>query len=583
MDEGREHRVDTLEFDITFTVLQMRSKGTKAPLKRLLKSLSEPVQVVALLSEQMPAKNPKLGLTIRDTVKELQRLGGQNVRCEEQLIPWNRLPDPQTQRFGTSTEEPTVDPNQPGRSGPNFYFAAIILIAADRAYPVMGLEDLTTVQQILDRVGEGAYELVKPRARLAMVLPPEAAPGMEGMGAPQSPYLPLMNYIRGTFGYETLELKLAEQKRVPADVACVVVFEPNRLPARELYEIDRYLAQGGNVVFLFQGWQSKIDVGQTGGMTESLILNKVNVEPHFEEWAKTVGLEFGQDLLIHKRGKLAPYRIRNNRYQELVPGSVPLAGVVDAGDVNGESVYGRGLSGMTLPFMVELKLDDAKVGAAGLTRQDVITLQDEVYRFIPENPAFPQLPLRLNLNSPAEVEASPSATPEKGIRLQRLDHAPLVATSLRGQFKSFWAGEGRTVPAWEGTPKDDMLAGKAAPELKAKPGNLVVVSSAGTLSIDYLWGYPQEEIEPLIIQRGLVFYRNMVEAAMYGEDLAGLRARTGVAPRIKGPVEPGSRVMWYALCLLGAPAVLAALAMFRLAARSRRRQEHEAAFSGGQP
>ncbi|MCC6464316.1 MAG: Gldg family protein, partial [Planctomycetes bacterium] len=183
MDEGREHRVDTLEFDITFTVLQMRSKGTKAPLKRMLKSLSEPVQVVSLLTEHMPAKNPKLGQTIRDAMAELQRLGGQNVRYREQLIPWGMQPSREIASYATMTEEATVDPNQPSRSGPNYYFALLALAIGDREYVVTDLKDQTTVQQVLERVDPAVYELVKPRARLAMVLPPEAAPGMEGMGA----------------------------------------------------------------------------------------------------------------------------------------------------------------------------------------------------------------------------------------------------------------------------------------------------------------------------------------------------------------------------------------------------------------
>ncbi|MCL4731578.1 MAG: Gldg family protein, partial [Planctomycetes bacterium] len=474
-----------------------------------LRVLREPLMVRFWVSEQMPAANPKLGETIEQALRTLVEESGGNFKFEREVVSWGRVLVDRGEAlpFVNRTQEDTVDPRDPTRKGARHYYSVLQIVHAGRMNFVWDFSGETTTDAVLTKMEPFVHELTRPRTKLGMVLPP-APPNRRSQPGqvPQTDYTPLFNFVQQNLGYETEWVDLLGQRRIPRDLSCLVVFEPNRLSERELYEIDRYLAEGGHVVMFCQGWEAKL---RTVGRVPSanLALTKTPMHRHFEDWARNLGIEFDQTLLIDRGGKLAPYREHSRTGAiELIPASVPLAAVVEPGDINGQSVYGRGLGGLPLPFVVRIKPDDAKIAAAGLERQDIIALKNDIYRFIPANPAFPELPLNMNLNSPAEVESDPDATPGEKIRLHRLGEPALVATALRGQFTSFWTGD-RKVPAWETqpglAPPEDPLAGQPAPELKPRPGSLILYSSAGSMNIEYLYGYNLDEVRNALIPIGL--------------------------------------------------------------------------------
>lgn len=583
LDEATEHRVDTLEFDICFAVLQIRARGARAPIRRLARMLREDLQITLHTSEQMPAKNPGLGDTLHTALQSLADDSGGRVKYLRNMVPMGRVLSDGRQAwpYGKVTEEETVDSRDPTRKGPKFYYTVVAIAYAGRVDVVFDFESETTTEAVLSKLDTPVYELTKPRTKLGFVMPPgdinpQSPPGQP----PQTPYNDAAMYIQQTFGYETEIINLASTRRIPRDLAVLIAFEPNQYPERELYEIDRYLAEGGNVVLLYQGWETRLEAPM-GRFSDNLALSKNPTLKHFEDWCRFHGIEFGQDAMFDKGGSMAPYR-RTRQGSELQPTKVPLAVVVEPRDINGDSIYGRSLAGMPLPLPVEIKLDDKALQSRSLERQDVIALKDDIFRFIPSNPAFPELPLRLDLDNPAEVENDPEATPGKEIRFQRTRDPVLVATSLRGSFASFWDSDERKVPAWATPPAGgDPLAGQRAPEVKSRPGSLLVCSSAGTLNIQYLWGYAYEEAVNVVIPKGSTFFKNMAETHIYGEDLVRLRVRTGVAPRIAGELSEGRRLWWLLVCIAGMPAALLAVAFARGMARNRARQEYEAALGAG--
>lgn len=580
-DESSDHRVDTMEFDICFSILQMRSKAGRAPPRLLVKALKEPLTLTLFNSAQMPITNPKLAETIFAALKELEREGGEKVKVQREHSAWGR-DRIQLMPYAVASETlETVDPDDMTRKGPKYYYA-IVHMAVEGRQPalVADFRDENTAEKVLAKLEKQLGELLAPRAKLGFVLPPAASPDQPGMPPGRTPYTDAFNYIRNTFGYETVLVDLNAERRIPRDLAVLVVIEPNRISERELYEVDRYLAEGGNVVLLFQGWQASLALPGRR-RPENLALDKVATNKFFENWARHIGVEFGQDMLLDKsgQGRLRPYRRLPNGASEPFPITVPLAACIEPGDINPDSVYGRRLAGMPLPFAVEIKVDDKVLEEAKLERQDVITLKEDVYRLIPANPAFPEIPLRLDLNAPAEVESDAAVTPDKEIRAQKLDHGALVAARLRGAFPSFWNSDAKTVPAWTAPPADgDSAAGKRAPPLTGRPGTLLVCSSAATLHIEYLYGYDYDEVMKVVIPTGCTFFRNMAEAFIYGDDLVSLRVRTGVAPRISGEVTEGRRIWWLLLCIAGAPLLILVAGVGRGLLKARAREQYQAAI-----
>lgn len=594
-DEAREHRVDTLEFDIAYTVLTMRGETRRPSFERLLKSREKPARMVFYVTDPMPDKHRQLAANLDKALNEIAAVAPAKLTYQRVALAQSAG---QVQNYPFSGGRLSLQPFD-GKREPVFdeqgnlvdikdtlYFAAVIMQLdpeVDSFGAIWSFEPDKSVADYRKQIEDQFWEGTRPRTRLGFILPP-ADPRMQDPRNPPPPgqpprnaYSPLWSYIQGQLEYDTVWVDLQTEKRVPRDLACLVVTEPNQLSERELYEIERYLNEGGNVVMLVQGWNADLDFSMFPIPPDSVSLRKVDMEPAFEEWAKHLGIEFGQDLLLRPNGKLQPYVIRQDRrgqQLELIPGPVRLAPVIEPGDLNATSVFTRGLSAMPLPLVIESKIDDERLESLGIEQTELITLKGDVYRFMPANPMAPEVPLNFNLNSAAEVERDPAATPGKGILAQKLDHDARVATLLSGKFPSFWVDEKRKVPGWNGDPEEK----DAQPVLNPREGKLLVVTTAATLNINYLYGYPQSEIEPVVIARGITFYRNLAEAFIYGDDLVSLRARTGVAPRIVGSVDPGTRTMWFMICIAGMPLLLLALAGMRSFARTRAREEYEIAL-----
>lgn len=601
-DEAREHRVDTLEFDIAYTVLTMRNETRRPGFERLIRRFDGQLQLALFVTRDMPDELAATKLKVEQGVDKTVKACGGRVQFVKREISHETL-------NALAQDNPFVEGDRRGvRIAPFAQGGRLMQVQTDQGVQLLPSEIYTACVYIRFNTGDGLRELVvgdfnedkdasavdtriqdsvwemfRPHTRLGFILPP-ADPRLQDPRNPPPPgqpprngYSPLWSYIQNAFEYETVWVDLQTEKRVPRDLACLVVTEPNRLSERELYEIERYLNEGGNVVMLVQGWSADLDFSMSPISPDSVRLRKEPLEPAFEEWAKHLGIEFGQDLLLRPNGKLQPYMIRQDRrgqYLELVPGPVRLAPLIEPGDLNSTSVFTRGLAAMPLPLVVESKIDAERIRNLGLEQTELVTLKDDIYRFIPANPVAPEIPLKFNLNSPAEVERDPAATPGKGILAQKLDHDARVATLFSGKFPSFWVDEKRKVPGWSGDPEDN----DAQPVLNPRGGKLLVVTTAATLNVNYLRGFPQDEIEPVVINRGITFYRNMAEAFIYGDDLVSLRARTGVAPRIVGPVTQADRTLWFMVCIAGVPLLLMALAGVRSFARTRAREEYEIAL-----
>lgn len=594
-DENYEHRVDTLEFDVAYALLRMKHRVTRPPMQRLLRARSQPLEFRFVLSVDLPDRNKGMGTWVHNSMLALAEIAPQQVRYQQVLVGPDApldLPDPfggdgvrrnlevgHTQYRLVRTPEGIVQEPVAG-----FYATLLMRVAGEEApFVFVGYFEKENEADVKKSIEDWIWESLRPRSRLGFVLPP-TLPKYKMHERPGQPPInghnPLYRFVSQNLGYETVWVDIVGTKRIPRDLACLIVMEPNQLSEREVYEIDRYLAEGGNVIMMVQGWGAELDFGSVPSRGD-VSLQKLDMQPHFEEWAAHIGIKFGQDLLLRKNARLSPYHVINDRQGGQtampVPTRLKLAPTVAPGDLNGENVLTRGLGGLPLPLPVETLLDEARLEKHSLTATEIIRLQDDVYRFIPANPSFPTVPVDLDLEGTRQTEQNPDAKPDSDKRAQKLGHDPLIAVHLKGTFPSLWADEKRKVPGWEGGDPSE----ETAPAVSGREGNLIVFSSAGMLNTEFFEGYSRQEIQPVVINRGITLYRNLAENFIYGEDLVNLRARTGVSPRIDGPVSNNTKVLWYFACIAGMPLLLAAFAGVRAYMRLREREEYDAAFSGG--
>jgi hypothetical protein len=597
-DEAREHRVDTLEFDIAYAVLTMRNSKSRPPFERLLKSFENPLRVTYYVTEEMPDQYKTLAVNIETAIKEIAQLAPDKVLYQRVNLPLNPRTQNQPDPFGG--DDKSIQPFQARRElvptadgrmqlKETYYFAHVFLEPnSDRQKmaEIPGFEDKTAVSDLRTAIEDMIWEKARPRSRLGFVLPPEDPSMRDPRQQPQpgqpptNGHTPLMQFIQAQLEYETVWVDLATEKRVPRDLACLIVLEANMLKERELYEIERYLAEGGNVVMMVQGWSTNLEI--SGSFASGVILDKVDTQPHFEEWAKHIGVEFGSELLLRENSRLQPYQVVGGGFQRRVQPidtAVKLAPIVEPQDLNTDSVFTRGLASLSLPLPVETKVSDERLDALDLQRTDLITLEGGAYRFLPKSQTAPEIPFEFGLQYDSRIENNPDAEVdmESGVLAQRSAEAPAMAVLLSGEFPSFWADEKRKLPGWSGDPEEQDAPAVA----NRRKGNLLLMSSAGMLNIKYAYGYGGNEWGNVVVPTGIALYRNIAEAFIYGDDLVSLRARTGIAPRIVGPVSDNTRVAWYLACLGGVPLFLALLGAGRGYLRNRERDQYNAAFTGG--
>jgi hypothetical protein len=595
-DEARSHRVDTLEFDIAYTLLTMREDTRRPAFADLLRMQPNPVRMAYYISESLPDRHRPMAASIDRALDEIAQLVPQKVQLERvKLAPGAGATQPFPFADAVVGLRPfdvrhTIETDADGAAAirETRYYAALIVQSdaeEDRFVPIWSFAEQQSAAEVRELIEDTIWEMVRPRTRLGVLLPPEDPefsqrrqhPPQPGM-PPQNAHTPLLEYVQHYLDYEAVWVDLASERRIPRDIACLIVLEANGLQERELYEVEAYLASGGNVVMLTQAF--KTDLNLTRSMGTSLRLDRVPTEPHFEDWMRHLGIELGNELIMSANAKLRPFVVRGDArsgWRLEHTGNARIAPVIEPGDIDAGNVFTRGLTSLPLPLPVETRLDASRLSELGLKHTELIRLRNDAYRFMPADAQWPSIPLTFDITSQAEVERNPDATPADGILAQRLKDGALIAVRLEGTFPGFWADEGRKVPGWDGDPEEL----DAQPALNPQPGNLVVVSTSAVLNVLYLDGYPREEANKVIIPLGIRFYRNLSEAFLYGDELVQLRARTGVAPRISGPIDNQTRVLWFVLCIAGVPVILLVAATGIAYARGRERARFEATLTGG--
>lgn len=591
-DEYANHRVDTLEFDITYALLRMKNTVVRVPAKTLIATLDGKVQFLLDYSEQMPASNPKLATHMAKALDEFKQIGGENVDIVKKQWPYGKSPD--GRMFGLHPydlvqESPTTGNPPSGMETANF-FTAFIRVAHRRlvSLPIQFSSEDSS-EAVIEKLEDAIWEIVKPRNRVA-VIRPEPSPMQRG----GSPYDPVINFLQspaaaGGLGYDVATIDWKKDTSIPKDTSLLVVFESNKLSARQLFEVDRYLVQGGDVIMFHQAWNMGSGLG-LGKQPTHVTLTKETVNDVVRDWAKSYGVEFSDDLLIHRDGTLKPYTGGQTNAKTVFT-DMTFAVLAQQSDYSQESVFARGLTDMPLPLAVSMEIDESKISSAGLSSDRLLSMKpDGLYKYIPENHRTLQFGLLWSFDDTSDrvvdgevtrhaiVEPDADADPDEHKRLQALGEEALLGLTLTGEFTSFWGGNDDKVPAWTDG-RDDPFSDKRPLDVTQKPGKLTFLTSAGTLNTEYLQAMfiMDEEGTRAYIQNSLRFYRNFMDASIYGEELVGLRARSGVAPRIRS-VEPSDKTIWYLVCIGGTPLALGLAALLLNLMRASRRREYETAL-----
>ncbi len=350
-------------------------------------------------------------------------------------------------------------------------------------------------------------------------------------------------------GYTVHRIRLTEQEPIPSGVHTLILVEPGTLNDRQLYEVNRFLTEGGNLFLAAQRYQFQYE--QMGrGISPSPQSQPVGVDPLLETW----GVEIGRDILMDEESRvlsvssgatLGPFAIS-------VPVKSPIHVFVGQEQMNQQLNLTSQLSPIFYLWGSPLKIQGDRLGSNGLT---VTTLFTSSVR-------SGAVPL-------ADFGRFHSTNASGGGRLP-------LSVWVKGTFPDHFGG--KPVPEWPKPPAEEMAPPSESPSLEPKsekkeppplisqltpkPGQLILV------------GCTKMFTEELATTGGqITFFMNAVDTLVSGGKLVGIRNKRQQDRVLVAPSAPVKA--WFRFFTLGLmPMVLVTLSLAHAAFRRRLREAY---------
>ncbi|MCA8960578.1 MAG: GldG family protein [Planctomycetes bacterium] len=415
-----------------------------------------------------------------------------------------------------------------------FFYSGLRLTYRDRE------PEVVPVHQTLDGL---EYELASRLVKLTIQEKPKLAffhgrpsdtfeveqpgmmPGMPATPRKMSPYDPLLEAELVTDLFDVQKIELTEASPIPEDADLLIVAQPDALNERQLYEIDRYIAQGGSAMFLTSRYSGAIEA-------EALPVAQLSpgVDRLFQRW----GVQMGAELISSEECGT----ITRERPSPLgrIPMRVgfPLLPVAGVQEIDSNSPLTLGLQRIVFGFATELTHDEAKVSEAGLTLTVLAKSTEDTWG-TPFSPQVTREMVEPTSETPRRsrdlayyLEGTFPPTFQPGDPLPEFPKAP----DAKPDDETTNAEEGKNNEGAEGSETSTVAV---VPPLTGKPGRVVIAASCDMAKISQL----REN------QVSGQFLLNCFETLSLGEDLVNIRAK-GQRERLLEKSEPWQRnvVKW---------------------------------------
>ena len=302
--------------------------------------------------------------------------------------------------------------------------------------------------------------------------------------------------------FTVAQIELTEESGIPGDAKLLIVAEPHLLNPRQVYEIDRSVAQGRPTIFLTSMITGSLDEATLG-------MNPLvpQLSPLFEKWGFSLGRELISSLQC---GTIEIVRSQGGmRFRQRVP--FALCPQVRGRGLNQESPLSQGIASLVFPFASAILPNPLVLERNEITFTPLATTDDQAW-----DTTFGPTVTR----SMVDIPGDPSR------------RKPFVlAALLEGTFPSAYK-VGDPIPRWESYLLEesdgdgDGEEGEAPeietiPEVASAPGRVVIIGSADIGKYAALSMYQQSS-------SNLPFLAGIVETLALGQDLVQIRAKAPI-------------------------------------------------------
>jgi ABC-type uncharacterized transport system involved in gliding motility auxiliary subunit len=447
-------------------------------------------------------------------------------------------------------------------------------LAIKRVYSAISITYLDKKTEVIAQIvpqnlGNLEYELVsniyrmtlKESPMVSMIAPVEPVdpryndPRMRAMlmKLGQTPPQRRDNYQRGMQilrreGYRVSRVALSKAEPLSEDTKTLAIFQPDDLDKRKVYEIQRFLAKGGNVIVAAQSYQFNYAPKQDG----TLQVTPRKTSGAVNELLEPYGVQLDSEILMD--GNMETLNVSMPRSigglinaMVSMPVKLPVQIRVPSQNLNSEVNITNRVSGLLYLWGSALKLDQKILDRHGLKSTNL-----------------------------AESGSSAWTIPFKGTPLSGADLRPgnqqkrksyVLAVQLEGQFPDTF--EGKEIPPWPeseapGEDKDkEKPEPEKAPAIEKKPGRLIVVGCSQMFANNTLGALDNR-----------LFFQNMIDGVTLTENLIGIRTKSQAFRFIK-KLSANQKLLYRFVAVALVPLILAVLGALRFALRRRRRERYE--------
>ncbi len=537
-----------------FDLTQDRLYTISAPTRRFLKSLDAPVTVEVYITppDKMPAPLKSLQRDLADRLEEL-RIAGQG-RFHYKIFSMEPTPqglDTGAARIGDRLQHEGITPFQVqtirhDQMDIKLIYSALTVSYKDKpkkVIPRIVREDLPDLESLLmSRI----YRLTLEKTPRIALLLPEDGKSVTPPKSPASPRLeprPVVNKhfttIEGALkdaGYDVRTIRLSRTEPLPKETDTLMVLAPVRLNERQLYEINRFLRNGGRVFIAAQSYTFSYQFTSRG-----LSITPQPLNTGMAELLAAYGLGIGTDLLMDESQRVLNARDTSiGALSRPIPIKAPIHIILRGEGINKDSPMTARLSQLLYLWGAAIEIDEPRLHKLGLKATVLLRSSARSWTVTPEG-----RPLR------RQELIWTAAVPKPRLPL---------AVLVEGTFPDAFADE--APPPWPG---ED--AGKIEPSTKpdAHPSSsrLLLIGSAKMF---------EDSIIP-IQPANLTFALDAVDALTLGEGLPDIHRHTPVT-RVVRPLNAGERLGFRFLTLGLIPLIVAGAGCLRFYLRRRDKEEY---------
>ncbi|MCX5696007.1 MAG: Gldg family protein [Candidatus Omnitrophica bacterium] len=519
-------------FDITENKIYTVSDASR----RILSNLKAPVQIKVYITpvEKMPTAIKTLEQVITGKLDELRIASKNKLNFKVVYIEAAKLIEANQQQNvpGAPATANSLEKSLQAKGIVPFQVESIDkdALGVRLVYSAISINYLDKNEEILPRVlpqsiPDLEYMLLSRIVKLTLEKRPKIALFSPLSAQGRDEYQSLSSLIVNN-GYNLERTALTKESAIPEGTVTLLVINPGALNDRQLYEINKFLYQGGSALIAAQGFDYSFQMIPTQGLDATPIKLNLDINRLIQKW----GVSINDKMLMDEDNQVISVSSDQNvgPFALAIPVKLPNQIFVRQQLFDNKAAVMNRLSALFYLWGSSLDLSDPVIKQADFKKTLLFT----------SSPKSWQMPFE-----GGPLKGSSLVYPKTG----SAGRFPL-GVILQGQFNK------AIEPA--GEDKTEALN-------NPQPGKLVVIGCAKMFSDQLIVNSPGN----------LSLFANIVDSFALGDDLIQIRSKSILSRNIKKLTD--SQIAWYRfIALVSIPLLWAVYAYIRLLLRRKEKQAY---------